>query len=185
MAPNPVRDGLHWMNGPDAAQRQGGDVLWKVFIKRGKVDFGFDPQADGVLAAAEHLAQGEGKWRVVSDLYHDSYASFPGVFELLAKLRPPAQDLFPDENLLAAYPQVNENQEGALRYTLHACADMDPATARQAIAKAEQEHGMRRQWLWTRMGSSPLATALKQLAELASRSATLTAGTTDRKSTRL
>src|SRR3546814_15822023 len=55
---------------------------------------------------------------------------------------------------------------------------MDPATARQAIAKAEQEHGMRRQWLWTRMGRSPLATALKQLAELASRSATLPAGTT-------
>src|SRR3546814_16041867 len=55
---------------------------------------------------------------------------------------------------------------------------MDPATARQATAKAEQEHGMRRQWLWTRMGRAPLATARKQLAELASRSATLPAGTT-------
>src|SRR3546814_6253483 len=111
MAPNPVRDVLHWMNAPDAAQRQWGDVLWKVFIKRCKVDFGFDPQADGVLAAAEHLAQGEGKWRVVSDLYHDSYASFPGVFELLAKLQPPAQDLFPDENLLAAYRSEEHTSE--------------------------------------------------------------------------
>src|SRR3546814_14100128 len=55
---------------------------------------------------------------------------------------------------------------------------MDPATARQAIAKAQQEHGMRRQWLWTRMGRPPLATALKQLAELASRSAPLPATTT-------
>lgn len=176
MAPNPVRDALHWMNAPEAAQRQWGDVLWKVFVKRCKTDFGFDPQADGALAAAELLARREGKWQAVADLYRDTYPSFPGVFDLLAKLQPPAQDLFPDEQLLAAYPRVNDEQEGALRYALHACAAMDQATARQAVLKAEQEHGMRRQWLWVHMGRSPLAMALQHLAQLADRCATLPVG---------
>lgn len=178
MAPNPIRDVLYWMNEPEAAQRQWGEVLWKVFAKRCVADFGFDPQADGVLVAADHLARGEGKWQAVSDLYRDSFTSFPGVFELLAKLQPPAQDLFPDESLLAGYPQVNESQEGALRYALLACAEMDVATARKAVISAEQEHGTRRQWLWSRMGRSPLAVALEHLVELAERTTALLPGTT-------
>lgn len=91
LAPNPTRDLLQWMNEPDVTRKQWGDVLWDVFAKRCKSDFGIDPGADGVLAAAERLANGDGKWSAVSVLYRDSFASFPNVFGLLAKLQPHRQ----------------------------------------------------------------------------------------------
>jgi hypothetical protein len=176
LAPNPTRDVLQWMNDPQAARQQWGDVLWEVFSKRCKSDYGFDPMADGVLAAAERLAKG--KWSAVSVLYRDSFASFPQVFALLSKLQPPQLGLFPDQDLLAGYPQANEQGEASLRYALSACASMDAPRARAAVLAAEKEHGQRRAWLWSRMGQSPLAAALKHLAEVAQHSAALPIGST-------
>ncbi|BDI07219.1 BREX-1 system phosphatase PglZ type B [Sphaerotilus microaerophilus] len=178
LAPNPTRDLLLWMNEPSVVQHQWGDVLWSVFIKRCRSDFGFDPVADGVLVAAERLAKGEGKWAAVAVLYRDSFASFPNVYPLLAKVQPPQLGLFPDQDQLAGYPQANEQGEGALRYALSACASMDAAQARSAVVSAEKEHGLRRGWLWSRMGRSPLATALEHLADVAQRSAALPIGRT-------
>ena len=114
LAPNPTRDLLLWMNAPDAARSQWSDVLWDVFTKRCQMDFGFDPVADGVLAAAERLAKAEGKWAAVAELYRDSYSSFPNIFGLLAKVQPPQMGLFPDQGLLAGYPQANEQGESVL-----------------------------------------------------------------------
>jgi hypothetical protein len=178
LAPNPSRDMLQWMNAPEVTRHDWSDVLWAVFAKRCKSDFGFDPMADGVLAAAERLAKGKGKWAAVAELYRDSYGSFPNVFDLLAKLPAPHLDLFPDYDELAGYPQVNEQSESSLRYTLSACADMDESQARAAVLAAEDEHAMRRAWLWARMGHSPLAVALQYLVEVAQRSATLPIGQT-------
>lgn len=178
LAPNPTRDLLVWMNAPDAAKLQWGEVLWNVFAKRCKGDFGFDPLADGVLGAAERLAKAEGKWAAVAELYKDSYGSFPNVFALLAKVQPPQLGLFPDQTLLAGYPQANEEGESALRYVLSACAGMLAPQARTAVLAAEKEHGQRRAWLWTRMGRSPLAAALAHLAQVAERSATVPIGQT-------
>lgn len=178
LAPNPIRDLLQWMNDPQAARQQWGDVLWDVFSKRCKTDYGFDPVADGVLAAAERLAKGDGKWGAVAVLYRDSFASFPQVFALLSKLQPPQLGLFPDQDLLSGYPQANEQGEAALRYALSACASMDAPRARAAVLAAEKEHGQRRAWLWARMGQSPLAAALAHLAEVAQHSAVLPIGST-------
>ncbi|QEI04952.1 BREX-1 system phosphatase PglZ type B [Pigmentiphaga aceris] len=171
MAPNPTRDLLLWMNEPEATRREWGDVLWNIFAKRCKADFGFDPIADGVLVAAERLAKAEGKWSAVSQLYRDSFSSFPNVFGLLAKVQPPQLGLFPDQSRLAGYPQVNEQSEAALRYALFACASMDAPQARATVLAAEEEHGVRRGWLWARMGRSPLVAALAHLAKVAERSA--------------
>jgi len=178
LAPNPTRDLLQWMNAPEPTRQQWGDVLWDVFTKRCKSDFGFDPVADGVLVAAERLAKGEGKWAAIAVLYRDSFASFANVYPLLAKVQPPQLGLFPDQEQLAGYPQANEESENTLRYSLAACASMDAAQARTAVLTAEKEHGLRRGWLWSRMGRSPLAAALEHLAEVALRSATLPFGQT-------
>lgn len=178
LAPNPTRDLLQWMNEPEATRQQWGDVLWDVFSKRCKSDFGFDPTADGVLAAAERLAKGDGKWAAVSVLYQDSFASFPKVFNLLAKLHPPQLGLFPEQEQLAGYPQANEQGEAALRYALSACASMDAPQARAAVLAAEKEHGIRRTWLWARMGHSPLSGALEYLVKVAQGSASLPIGQT-------
>lgn len=178
LAPNPTRDLLLWMNAPDAARSQWSDVLWEVFAKRCKMDFGFDPVADGVLVAAERLAKAEGKWAAVAELYRDSYSSFPNIFGLLAKVQPPQMGLFPDQGLLAGYPQANEQGESALRYALSACASMMAPQACAAVLAAEKEHGLRRGWLWASMGRSPLAEALGHLALVAERSSTLPIGQT-------
>lgn len=178
IAPNPNRDLLQWMNAPDTTAQEWGEVLWSVFTKRCQADFGFDPVADGVLAAAELLAKADGKWAAVSVLYHDSFGSFPQVFELLAKLQPPQLGLFPKPDQLSGYPLANEQGESALRYALSACADMDASPARAAVLAAEKEHAARREWLWARMGKSALAAALEPLAEVAQRSASVPIGQT-------
>jgi len=177
LAPNPTRDLLVWMDDPDAAQALWGSARWDLFLKRCKADFGFHPVSDGPLAAAERLARGDGKWSAVAELYRDSFASFPRVYGLLLKVAPPKQqDLFDAPEALAGYPQVNEQKEAALRYALAACGAMTGPQARAAILAAEQGHGLRRDWLWTRMGLSPLGVALGHLAEVASRSAQLPTG---------
>ena len=178
LAPNPTRDLLLWLNAPDVARSQWSDVLWDVFTKRCKMDFGFDPVADGVLVAAERLAHAEGKWAAVAELYRDSYSSFPNIFGLLAKVQPPQMGLFPDQGLLAGYPQANEQGESALRYALSACASMMAPQACAAVLAAEKEHGLRRAWLWASMGRSPLAEALGHLALVAERSSLLPMGQT-------
>ncbi|WP_020503615.1 BREX-1 system phosphatase PglZ type B [Lamprocystis purpurea] len=177
LAPNPTRDLLVWMDDPDAAQALWGSARWDLFLKRCKADFGFQPVSDGPLAAAERLAKGEGKWAAVAELYRDSFASFPRVYGLLLKVAPPKQqDLFDAPSSLAGYPQVNEQKEAALRYALAACGAMTGPQARAAILAAEQIHSVRRDWLWTRMGLSPLGVALGHLAEVASRSSQLPTG---------
>ena len=178
LLPNPTRDLLLWMNAPEETRSQWSDVLWDVFTKRCKMDFGFDPVADGVLVAAERLAKAEGKWAAVAELYRNSYGSFPNVFGLLAKLQPPQFGLFPDQGLLAGYPQVNEQSESALRYALAACAGRMAPQARTAVLAAEKEHGLRRAWLWASMGRSPLAQALGHLALVAERSSMVPVGQT-------
>ena len=178
LAPNPTRDLLAWMNDASGTQAQWSGVRWDVFTKRCKSDFGFDPIADGVLVAAELLAKGAGKWAAVAELHKDSFTSFPQVFEYLAKVQPPQMGLFPDLDQLSGYPQVNEQSESALRYALFACAAMDTNQARAAVLAAEKEHGIRRNWLWSRMGCSPLASALGHLARVAELSAAAPIGST-------
>jgi hypothetical protein len=178
LAPNPTRDLLAWLNAPQAMQQEWGTVRWDVFRKRAKTDFGFDPVADGVLAAAEKLAKREGKWAAVSELYRDSYTSFPEVLTQLRAVQLPNLGLFPDMEQLAGYPQANEQGEAKLREALAGCEAMDAAQARSAILAAEKEHGTRRDWLWARMGLAPLAVALQNLARLAELSVAAPIGNT-------
>ncbi len=178
LAPNPTRDLLVWLNDPENTRNQWKGVRWDVFTKRCKSDFSLDPVADGALVAAELLAKAEGKWAAVAEIYKDSYTSFPKVFELLAKVQPPQMGLFPDLDQLAGYPQANEQSEAALRNALLACANMDARQACASILEAENEHGIRRNWIWSRMGRSPLAEALAHLCKAAELSAAVPIGQT-------
>ena len=176
LAPNPTRDLLVWMNDPDAAKAQWDEARWNIFLKRCKTDFGFDPVGDGPLAAAERLAKGRGRWAAMNELYRDSFASFPNLYALLLNVKPPQLELFDDPSTLASYPLVNEEREAELRYAMASFGAMAEEDARTAILSAEQTHGARRDWLWQRMGLSPLVVALGHLAEVAERSRQLPSG---------
>lgn len=179
LAPNPTRDILVWLNDPQLAQQQWSGGRWDVFVSRCKKDFGFDPQTDGALSAAEKLAGRAGSWGAVWELYRDSFAGFPHVEEQLGNVQPPApKGLFDDINDRAGYPRANADAERELRDQLIAIGSMAPAQARAAIVDAEKTHGERRQWLWSRMGRAPLAQALEHLADLSSLSVQVPGGST-------
>ena len=168
IAPNPTRDVLAWMNNPSVKQNDWSGSRWEVFTKICHKDFGFKPEQDGVITAAEKLTKQEGKWKAVWEIYVDSYASFPGVMDALEKITSPA-DMFADRS---GYPQANNEAEQQLRLRLIEIGNMPNSKACIAMLEAEEIHGERRKWLWSRMGQSPLANALQHLATLVELSAT-------------
>ena len=179
LAPNPTRDVLAWLNDPTATQFKWAGARWAIFSSRCIKDFGFNPETDGALTAAEKLAEHQGPWANVWELYCESYTSFKSIADLLSKLKPPSpKGLFDAPDQLAGYPRANEEGEAALRYALSECASMSAELAREKVRDAEKEHGSRRDWLWSKMGCAPLVQGLQYLAELATLSKQTPAGAT-------
>ncbi len=164
LAPNPTRDILVWMNDAKATECAWQEGRWEVFVSRCRKDFGFDPDKDGELTAAEKLAARTGSWGAVWELYKDAHSSFPAVVDLLSRVQYSMGDLFADTS---AYPKANDEGESDLRYRLNALSAMTAVQARAAILDSEKQHGERRSWLWAQMGKAPLARALGHLAFLA------------------
>lgn len=179
LAPNPTRDVLAWMNDPTATQSKWAGARWSIFSNRCAKDFGFNPETDGALTAAEKMAEHQGPWSNVWELYCESFTSFNSIAALLGQLQPPPpKDFFDAPNQLAGYPRASETAESALRYALSACASMSAELAREKVLDADKEHGIRRDWLWSKMGLAPLVQGLQHLAELATLSKQAPAGAT-------
>lgn len=179
LAPHPARDILAWLNAPSTIQSQWAGPRWQIFLSRCVKDFGFNPEADGALSAAEKLAERHGVWAEVWELYLDTFTSFKAVADLLSKLQPPQpKDMFDAPEQLSGYPRANDDGEAALRYSLSACGTMSPEQARAKVLESEKEHGDRRGWLWAKMGRAPLVQGLQHLGELAILSMQSTGGTT-------
>jgi len=179
LAPNPTRDVLVWLNNPIQTQAQWVGGHWSVFVGHCQQNLGFDPQTDGTITAAEKLAEQQGGWAAVWQLYSESFTSFNSIAVLLGQLQPPPpKGLFDAPDNLAGYPRANENREAALRYALSACTSMSAELARVKVLDAEKEHGCRRDWLWAKMGYAPLVRGLQHLAELATLSKQTPVGTT-------
>ena len=86
LAPNPTRDVLAWLNDPALTHSQWAGARWEIFTSRCVKDFGFNPENDGALTAAEKLAEHPGAWGPVWELYNESFTSFKSVADLLSKL---------------------------------------------------------------------------------------------------
>jgi len=168
LAPNPTRDVLVWLNNPSQAVSQWNAGHWSVFVSHCRQNLGFDPQTDGTVTASEKLAERKGAWAAVWQLYSESFSSFKAIADLLGQLPLPAPSgLFDAPDQFAGYPRASEGAEAALRYALNACAAMSPEQARTQVLDMEKEHGSRRDWLWSKMGSAPLVQGLQHLAEVA------------------
>jgi len=179
LAPNPTRDVLAWLNDPTATQSKWAGARWAIFSSRCVKDFGFNPETDGALTAAEKLAEHQGPWANVWELYSESFTSFKAIADLLGQLQPPPpKGLFDAPDQLAGYPRASESAESALRYALSACTSMSVEPARTKVLDLDKEHGSRRDWLWSKMGSGPLVQGLQHLAELAALSRQTPAGAT-------
>ena len=159
---DPVRDVLTWMSDSEQVKARWTGARWNAFRSRCQADFGFDPEKDGDLAAAERLGKREGAWQPVWNRFAESPAPFAGVPELLGKAIP--NDLFAQRS---SWPQNNEADENVLREALQKL-EGPPAAAREKVIELEKKHGERRGWVWAKLGKAPLADALEHLAVLAS-----------------
>ena len=158
---DPVRDVLTWMSDSGQVTVRWDGARWSAFRSRCQADFGFDPEKDGELAAAERLGKREGPWEPVWSRFAEAPAPYAGVPGLLRKAMP--DDLFAERS---SWPQNNEADETALRRALQEL-EGPPAAAREEIIALEKKHGERRDWVWARLGKAPLADALGHLAALA------------------
>ncbi len=163
--PEPVRNLLLWMNDPIGQKTARSQAEWDAFRAICKDPFNFDPETDGEITAAELLGKQERIWKSVWNRFTESPRRYPAIPELLRRARPERKDdLFYHPS---SWPQDNEAAEKALRERLIVLQDALPADARRAIRELEAAHGLRREWVWTELGQSPLACALLALVALA------------------
>ena len=85
---DPVRDLLTWMSDARAFEERSDAGRWSTFRDVCVREFGFDPDTDGVRAAADALIEGGGKWDEVWQRFCDAPRLYPGVSNALRAARP-------------------------------------------------------------------------------------------------
>lgn len=166
------RDLLEWMNDPKGAREGWGERKWHAFRSRCKKDYGFDPDADGAVGAAEKLGlRKEAAWQQLWDRFAEAPVLYKALPDLLTRAKP-TELLFNPES----WPDENDKAEARLRAALLELAPADGPVARERVRELENEHGKRRSWVWAKMERSPLALALEHLAALADKTAKALSG---------
>ncbi len=160
-----TRDLLRWLSNPKEVREELDQGTWSAFRNRCRQDYGFNPETDGEIIGGERLGIREGVWYGVWERFEESPALYPGVPDLLRRSKPGGKLIFDKE----PWPDENEAMEHALRAALVEMGTMKPDEARQHLECLEENHGMRRNWVWARLGVSPLANVLEHLAVMAKR----------------
>ena len=158
------RDLLVWMNSPKGIQQQWDGNKWAAFISRCKAEYGFDPEKDGEIIAGEKLGMRENDvWKNLWRRFEESPLLYPGLPDVLRKSKPHGKLIFDKE----PWPDENDNEEKSLRQDLLSLSSKSAAEARKKVEDLEARHNKRRNWVWTKIGQSPLALALEHLAVVA------------------
>jgi len=160
--PDPIRELLTWMNDPKAVQQGWSQASLKAFKNACKDTYGFDPEKDGELVAAEKLGLRENSWNNVWERFTEAPQNYPNLPELLRKAKP--SKLFGEKS---SWPQDNKWEEDKLRNELLEFTQFNPGEASKKIILLESINGKRRDWVWAKLGQAPLAFALKHLNDLA------------------
>ena len=158
-----LRDALRWMADPKGAQDRMGANSWRAFCAECQRELQFDPATEADVSAGAKLGEGRGRWTDVWTRFAEAPDAFPGVAEVLARGRPAGVLLLDRER----WPDLNEDDEESVRRGLAKMPKLSHADACRAVVRLEEEHGHRRNWVWARLGRSPLAAVLEPLARLA------------------
>ena len=93
------RDLLEWMNDPKGAREGWGEGKWHAFRSRCKAEYGFDPDADGAVGAAEKLGlRKELAWQQLWDRFTEAPVLYKALPDLLTRAKP-TELLFNPESL--------------------------------------------------------------------------------------
>ena len=173
MVTDTPRDLLAWLDQPARIRESWDASRWSAFCSRCRSDYGFDPEKDGELQAAEKLGlQAEDNWRGVWQRVKEAPGLYRNLYDQLRRAKPAGQLLFDKE----PWPDENDKEEEALRQALITFADLGDEQARQRIAALEEQHGLRRSWIWASLGAANLALALQHLVLLACETSTAPGG---------
>jgi hypothetical protein len=164
--PDPPRLILNWLDDPAATRASLDAGVWAAFRGQCQRAYRFDPESDGPIVAAQKLGAHTGPWEVVWQRFAEAPDRWPNVPERLRAAGPVQRALF-DGQPSEAWPQDNEIGEALLCQALTALQDATQSAARAEVRRLEQEHGLRREWVWARLRQAPLARALAQLVALA------------------
>ncbi|SEJ86367.1 hypothetical protein SAMN04488058_1253 [Deinococcus reticulitermitis] len=160
---------LSWLSG-------GGPPVPSALAAAFAAEYGVDP-AGGVPEGAVTLAARQGALAGVWERFAASPEGYPGVRAALEAAGPASGGAWTAEEA-RVWPQVNRAAEESLRRDLHALRDEPAAVVRERLLALEREHADRRTGVWARLGETPLANAVEQLARLAVSSAGTLSGDT-------
>jgi hypothetical protein len=161
--PDEIRNLLLWLNDPAAYKQRCANEEWIAFCQVCKNKYGFHPEQEGAISAAQMLGNRQGQWDAVWRRYAEAPLSYPNLPDLLRRARP--QTSFFD--LSPSWPQDNENAETQLRRQLSELREKYTTDTRSALKQMEAENAPRREWVWAELGQAPLAKALQYLNILA------------------
>lgn len=164
---DPVRDLLSWLDKGDAFKAGRGTNEWAAFLEICKSQFAFNPDKDGVLAAATKFATHAGPWQPVWERYCEAPKRYPGIPKQIRKCKMPELKLFSNVASHGGWPQWNEVQERGLRQQLLSLQKYPPHEVREKLPRLDKIHKDRRSLVWADLGESPLALALEYLTLLA------------------
>jgi len=162
---DPVRDLLLWLDQGDTYKEAQGENEWRAFNSVCESQLAFRPDSEGAVAGIHKLADKTGAWESVWERYCEAPKRYPKIPEHIKNCAMP-EDLFPNVESHGGWPQWNERQEDRLRDVLIGLAKLPPHDARKKILELEKQHGPRRERVWSELGFSPLALALKPLSDL-------------------
>ncbi len=164
---DPVRDLLTWLSQPTAMRQKWPANEWQAFCQVCDSQYGIHPERHSVLEALERLATRQGAWKTVWGRFSEAPQRYTGIIDQLRQMPPPDLGLFPEPDEMEPWPQLNTRQEDALYRALCDLGDMPAHQARERLHELDNEHGMRRDWVWAEIDESPLAMALAPLCDLA------------------
>lgn len=171
VADDPVRMLLRWIGQPAVWRQQWNGPVWASFRAICRDTYGFDPEKDGELAAAENLAAGKDAWQAVWRRYCEAASSYSGVEDIMAKVTPP--DLFAVHE---GYLAINDRRENDLRAALEALGKLPFDQARQRLAVLAAQEEPRAGWVWAALNRAPLAQAIAYLRVLVEKQAEFSGG---------
>jgi hypothetical protein len=157
------RDLLRWMGDAEGTRARLGDSGWGAFCSRCRDELGFDPETEADVIAGERLGRREGVWERVWARFSEAPSGFPGVTGVLRRSRPTDSIPFDRET----WPDLNDEDEETVREALAGLHDLAHLEACDVVEGLEKKHGLRRSWVWARLGLSPMAEVLAPLSMLA------------------
>ncbi len=164
LAGDVIRGLLRWMGDPEAARARLDENGWHAFCNRCRDELDFNPAREADVVAGQRMAWGDGAWRRVWDRFAEAPDIYGDVAGLLRRSVPADTLRFeaPDR-----WPDLNDREERAVRAAIGQLAALPYREAAETVIGLENDHGERRDWVWARLGQSPMAVVLGPLADLA------------------